>query len=332
LILKLYEHSDPLISPRTFCQRLDIYNGEPHDLLNHLIQSNGTFIQNKTFRNINNYIKNYIPLDNKSNIFKIFKKFKEISFKVFYHKGCVYNFQYIKNRLININNSNLKESLFSFFKDIYIGNFPTDIFDDLNSFRASNLMFKGTRKHPLNMKDLLTHLDFSSFAKKQDKHNLRSQTEKFISQYMNLYGIYPNHSNVLSFLFLNNSDIISLETLSWKRTTLNNFMTGHLDSILVADNSLKVCDLKRSESEIIRYLPQLIIYTKLLKNCLNSYGDISDINFSCIGLSSDIVYEFDPFLALKKVIGCISQLNKRRNEPLSTKDNKYLLLETIMSV
>jgi len=239
----------------------------------------------------------------------------------------------MKNRIKNLSNINLQRSLSSFLKDILIGNFPIHIFDDINSFRASNLMFKGTCNNKLAMRDLLFHLDATSFITETDTHNLQFQTDKFITKFMKLYGVYPNHSNVLNFLFMNNTNLVSLETLVWKRMSYkNNYMTGHIDALIIDDNCLKICDLKRNKYEIIRYLPQLITYAKLLRNYLKKYVVPLNISISCIGLSPDMVYEFDPFIAETKVITCITNLNRLRVEPLFTKDNKNLLLGTLESV
>lgn len=332
-LLELFNLSPASITPNEFIDNLGIYNTDLAGLLDQIINKHGVFIKSKTYRKIVNYINTYLPKNSRKSVLNMLANLKQVSYKIFYHRNAVYNFEYINERLLNIPNLKVRIALLNFFSDIQKGNFPIDLFQDPNNYRVSDLKLQGIVTEKLHSEIIKNHLIRKNLS--ISRHPLCQLVQHKINNYISKYHISPRHPQILNFLLNNYNKAIGIEVPIWVpiSNSSNIFYIGHIDFIFISfdKNNLivNICDYKNNELEIIRSLPQITTYGILFRKCSSTYGLPNNINIRCIGFCNDIAYEFDPFIYKLDLINTIEEINKDREFPLTIKNNDDLILNIL---
>ena len=105
---------------------------------------------------------------------------------------------------------------------------------------------------------------------------------------------------------------------------------GHIDLLLVDDDTLIVSDYKPVERKVLKSLPQITAYALLLRDILKKKFDVSKLKMKCIGFSKDLAIEWNPDLLFREIINFTLEQNKKREIQLMTAhrtNKKNLLIE-----
>jgi len=335
-ILELFNLSPTTITPNDFIDYLGIYNTDLAGLLDQIINKHGVFIKNKTYRKIVNYINMYLTQNSRKYALKLLQNLRKVSYKIFYHRNAVYNFEYIEERILNIHNPRIKDVFLNFFGDIQMGNFPIDLFQDPNNYRVSDLKIQGNVLEKVYLNVIENHLIRKNLNIYQ--HPLCQLAQHKINNYISKYRISPRHPQILNFLLNKYNKAIGIEVPVWVPilNSLNLFYIGDIDFIFISYNNgnyiVNICDYKNDENEIIRSLPQINSYGILFKKCLSTYGIPKNTKIKCIGFCGDISYEFDPFVFRSDLIETIEKINEERNMLLTIRRSNDYILDILKNI
>ena len=149
----------------------------------------------------------------------------------FYHQNIRYSFHYHKDRINKLNQINENyQKLVTFFKKIYEGNIPNNIFNMKNIPRISRFKIKGIKKALL-----------LSYGKKLIRSGLINKfnsdfklsalvKEVFKNYKKNEINKKPGHEPILKNILIRDKDSIAIEVPIWKKIN-GNYITGHIDLI-----------------------------------------------------------------------------------------------------
>jgi hypothetical protein len=218
--------------------------------------------------------------------------------KIFIHQNIPYAFNW------NINHHKLKLSQLSsrreefiklgtYFKRIYQGNIPNNLFNTREYHRISQFKIKGIKLsfltsfgRKLIQDEKITYLDSTS--------SLPSSAQRVFQSFKNSeIGRIPGHEPILKNILIKDKNSVAIEIPIWKKF-YNTYLTGHIDLIQIQDNTIKVIDYK-PEGNFIFSLPQVATYGLLVKSKFNLD------NIKCISFNKKEAWEFDPIILLHEV-------------------------------
>ena len=174
----------------------------------------------------------------------------------------------------------------AYLKKIHNGDIPNYLFNEVNSPRVSQFKIKGIR-----------YAFLSSFSKKLVRQGAISYLDSnsklplYVQKVYNTYrknGIMrvPGHEPVLKNILIKDANSIAIEVPIWKEFG-EDFITGHIDLIQIANDTVKVVDYK-PEGNFLVSLPQVASYGLLIKSILNLS------NIRCISFNKKEAWEFNP--------------------------------------
>ena len=336
LLLMIYNSSDPNLEPTEFARRLDIYSGDISTLIHDVVERHSDFTIPDTFIKIENFILNplnKISKEDQSEILSRLHRIQAIRRKDFKHRGVIYSFHWIRDRLENIKNLSLKQVLTQYLSEIEVGNFPQDLFRDPNNPRASDLKFVGTMDFPVKTELIEKFFKNKLVINATNKYNLSKFTGDIFKTYgIQKIGIVPDHPPILSGVLLNNNNVIAIEIPVWKKIKNEyRFFVGHIDLLLFIDDTIVIADYKPDEVEIFKSLPQIAAYGIMLAKRLGELGYRNEMNVKCVGFNKDVAWEFDPDIIKSEIPKFIEYEKKisKRKEPLMGVDKKKRLSDSV---
>jgi len=219
--------------------------------------------------------------------------------RTFYHQNIKYAFNWNKkhhqNKLLT-SNENLNEfkKLQTYFKKVFQGAIPNNIFNDKNTARVSQFKIKGLKIAFLRSfsKELMRKGKIKKYG---SEAKLPDYAQKVYESYKeNQIYKKPGHDPVLKNILIKDKDAIAIEVPIWKKINEKSFLTGHIDLIQIKDNQIKVIDYK-PEGNFMLSLPQVSIYGLLFKKLIKLHDVI------CISFNKDEAWEYKPELLLTDI-------------------------------
>ncbi len=218
--------------------------------------------------------------------------------KIFVHQNILYafnwNIAHHKEKILQ-KNPNREEfiKLGSYFKRIYKGDIPNDLFNLQGLSRVSQFKMRG-----------LKPAFITSFSKKLIREGkirylgsdskLPNYTQNVFESFkINKIGKAPGHDPVLKNILIKDKNSVAIEVPVWKKVN-NNYITGHIDLIQIEDNIVKVIDYK-PEGNFMNSLPQVATYGLLIK----SKFELQHIK--CLSFNKKEAWEYDPVILLTDV-------------------------------
>ncbi len=314
-----------ILTPNEFGEKLGIYGTSSLGGILSIVKNQTTISEPQVFRSIKLFIKNFIQISHQSEFLIWINNIEDLNQKDFNHQGVNYRFQWNQKRLQTIMNLELRRIIYSFITSIWENEFPQDIFLSKTNFRASNFNFRGSKIQPIHTNMILNYF--------QDKLKLYDQTHS-LSEYVvevvkrfhkKRFGKKPDHNPVLQHTLLECKEAIATEIPVWMEIpNSNQFYVGHIDLLLIYDNSIIIADFKQSKAKILKNIPQLMTYAFLLKHQLSLIGNVNTLNIKCIGYTKNIAFEFNPFDIKGDVLNFINQ-HSILKEKLLPKYNSLLI-------
>jgi len=212
----------------------------------------------------------------------------------FYHQRIKYSFHYHKDRIQTYcSNRNEFKKLESYFKEVYKGNIPNNLFNSKNIQRVSQFKIKGIKKTFLN-----------SFSKQliRSKKIIILKSGNELSNYAkNVYENYlknkikskPGHDPILKNILIKDKKSIAIEVPIWRKIN-GNIITGHIDLMQIENETLKIIDYK-PEGQFLYSLPQVATYGLLVKVLLKTPY------LKCISFNKAKAWEYDPVVLLTDI-------------------------------
>ena len=233
--------------------------------------------------------------------------------KIFVHQNIPYafnwNIAHHKEKILQ-KNPNREEfiKLGSYFKRIYKGEIPNDLFNLQGLSRVSQFKMRG-----------LKPAFITSFSKKLIREGkirylgsdskLPNHTQNVFESFkINKIGKVPGHEPVLKNILIKDKNSVAIEVPIWKKVN-NSYITGHIDLIQIEDNIVKVIDYK-PEGNFMNSLPQVATYGLLIK----SKFELQQIK--CLSFNKTEAWEYDPVILLTDVKDYLvsHRINKRKWE------------------
>jgi hypothetical protein len=218
--------------------------------------------------------------------------------KIFIHQNIPYAFNW------NVNNHKAKLyqidpkrqdfiKLGTYFKRVYQGDIPNNLFNTREYHRISQFKIKGIKNSFLTSfgkklirDEKIKYLDSTSSLPRY------AQTV-FQSFKNNEIGRIPGHDPVLKYILIKDRNSLAIEIPIWKKF-YTTYLTGHIDLIQIQDNMIKVIDYK-PEGNFIFSLPQVATYGFLIKTKFNLES------IKCISFNRKEAWEFDPSILLNEI-------------------------------
>ncbi|MHA1488587.1 MAG: hypothetical protein ACTSRI_02900 [Promethearchaeota archaeon] len=219
-----------------------------------------------------------------------------LKYRNFYHQNIRYSFNWNLNHhkdKIKIINSNRQEfiRLGTYFKKIYSGNIPNNLFNTKSIPRASQFKLKGVKRSFL-----------SSFSKKLMRDGKINNSNSKLSNFaQNVFENYkknqinkkPGHNPILKNILIKDKNSIAIEVPIWRKIN-NKYITGHIDLIQIEDGIVKIVDYK-PEGNFMLSLPQVATYGLLMKSLFNLS------NLKCVSFNKKQLWEYDPNILLTDI-------------------------------
>ena len=180
----------------------------------------------------------------------------------------------------------------SYFKAVYKGKIPNNVFNSRANPRISQFKIKGLKSvfmHSLSKK-LIRAGRIKSLG---PDSKLPKYAQKVFKNFKNDIGKRPGHDPILKNILIKDQDSIAIEIPVWKKYE-DTILTGHIDMIQIENNMIKVIDYK-PEGRFLMSLPQVATYGFLIKSIFN----ISDL--SCISFNKDGAWEYKPDLLISDI-------------------------------
>jgi hypothetical protein len=198
--------------------------------------------------------------------------------KTFFHQNIPYSFHYHQNRISLLNNGGTKyKVLEDYFKNVYKGKIPNDIFNTRNIPRVSRFKLKGIKKAFLRSysKKLIRNGKIEQF---EGTHPLSLYAQEVYETYhKNKINKKPGHDPILKNILIRDKASICIELPIWKKVN-GEYITGHIDLIQIANNTIFIIDYK-PEGNFLYSLPQVASYG-LIFNSIFNYNNIKSISFN----------------------------------------------------
>jgi len=218
--------------------------------------------------------------------------------KLFLHQNIPYAFNWNivhhKAKLVQ-DDPNREEFriLGTYFKKVYQGIIPNDLFNLRSIPRVSQFKIRGLK--PAFM---------ASFSKsliregKIELHDSDSRLPKFVKNVFEAYKTNeikkkPGHEPILKNILIRDQNSVAIEIPIWKKIK-NNYVTGHIDLIQIENGLVKVIDYK-PEGNFLLSLPQVATYGLFIKSMFNLH------EVKCISFNKKEAWEYDPHILLADV-------------------------------
>ena len=218
--------------------------------------------------------------------------------KIYIHQNIPYafnwNIHHHKAKLVKTDpNREEFRSLGTYFKKVYQGTIPNDLFNQRNLPRVSQFKIRGLR--PAFM---------ASFSKKLIReskitfHNSDSRLPKFVNDVFETYKNSeirkkPGHEPILKNILIKDENAVAIEIPIWKKIKTD-YVTGHIDLIQIENGLVKVIDYK-PEGNFLLSLPQVATYGLFIKSMFNLH------DIKCISFNKKGAWEYDPHILLSDV-------------------------------
>ena len=212
----------------------------------------------------------------------------------FYHQRIKYSFHYHKDRIQTLSsNRNEFKKLEGYFKEIYRGNIPNDLFNSKNVQRVSQFKIKGIKSTFLR--------SFSKKLIRLEKIKILESDNNLSNYAKNVYDNYskseikskPGHDPILKNILIKDKKSVAIEVPIWRKIN-GNIITGHIDLIQIDNNTLRVIDYK-PEGQFLSSLPQVATYGLLVKVLLKTPY------LKCISFNKVKAWEYDPIVLLTDI-------------------------------
>ncbi len=317
LILKLFKLTD--FSFKEFCQELNVHGGKKTASVLNIIEKRVKFTDPQTFENIRKFIKSYLSGTVQNDVFLWVNRIQERRQKDFIDRKITYSFKWEKNRIKNISNRRLADTLYKFLSKIENGKYPQQIFSSNSMPRVSMLKLIGDDEQEIKSKSIEAFLS-NKMILHNSNHFLCEAVKRIYQNYhLSKVGEIPDHPAIMKELLVNNGIVIATEVLVWKKIKYSrDYFLGQIDLIYVLENTLFIAEYKPSINQIYKSLPQFMGYGILMQECLKEFGDINSYNIKCIGFSSKFACEFNPDNLKCEITKFIEILNKKRSKPLKS--------------
>ncbi len=218
--------------------------------------------------------------------------------KIYVHQNIPYAFNWNilhhKAKLVQ-SDQNKEEfrNLGTYFKKIYQGTIPNDLFNLRSLPRVSQFKIRGLK--PAFM------ASFSKSLIREGKiklHNSGSRLPKFVNNVFEAYKTSeirkkPGHEPILKNILIRDQNSVAIEIPIWKKIN-NNYITGHIDLIQIENGLVKVIDYK-PEGNFLLSLPQVATYGLFVKSLFNLH------EIKCISFNRKEAWEYDPRILLTDV-------------------------------
>lgn len=218
--------------------------------------------------------------------------------KIYVHQNIPYAFNWNivhhKAKLLQYNQNREEfRTLGTYFKKVYHGSIPNDLFNLRNLPRVSQFKIRGLK--PAFM------ASFSKSLIREGKiklHDSDSKLPRFVNDVYDSYkineiGKKPGHEPILKNILIRDQNAVAIEVPIWKKIE-NNYITGHIDLIQIEDGIIKVIDYK-PEGNFLLSLPQVATYGLFIKSIFNLH------KIKCISFNRKKAWEYDPHILLTDV-------------------------------
>ncbi len=218
--------------------------------------------------------------------------------KIFIHQNIPYAFNWnISHHKAKLSQLSLRREQFlklgTYFKRIYQGQIPNNLFNTREYHRISQFKIKGMKLSFLSSfgkklirEEKIIYLDSTSALPRYAQTVFQSFKNSEI-------GRLPGHDPILKYILIKDKNSLAIEIPIWKKF-YNTYLTGHIDLIQIQDNIIKVIDYK-PEGNFIYSLPQVATYGLLVKSKFN----LDEVK--CISFNKKEAWEFDPSILLNEV-------------------------------
>ena len=231
--------------------------------------------------------------------------------KLFIHQNIPYAFNWNiahHKQKVTSNNPYREEfkNLGSFFKKIYQGTIPNELFNLRNLPRVSQFKIRGLRPAFINSfsKRLIREGKIEQYG--SDSKLPKYANDVYVNFKLNEIGKKPGHEPILKNILIKDSNSVAIEIPIWKKYD-NKVVTGHVDLIQIENNLVKVIDYK-PEGNFMISLPQVATYGLLIKSMFNLH------KIKCVSFSKKEAWEYNPEILLSDVKNyLISQRVNDRN-------------------
>ncbi|MBA7532619.1 hypothetical protein ES705_24845 [subsurface metagenome] len=309
LVLKLYRLTD--LSPNAF-----VKNFYPKaSFLVKSLAEHVSFRRKDTITKIKLFIDEYLTEVNsqrKDDALDIYYDYLHLKEKALIDNNLPFDFIWLENRILNIKNPIIQDTLLKFFEDFGGKKHPAKIFNNEEFTRASLLKLRGDRVRPISVRKTLNFF----------KENLKIIKSKADSPFFQLCEVCEvvkasnltiDHPKILGRVLRDYPQAVAAEIPVWKKI-FKEFVTGHIDLLLFDGIDLIIGDYKMNLRKIKEGLPQIIVYAMLLKNILKKYSPkLKNINIKCIEFCEDLAIEFDPEILGPRLLTFIELENKDRH-------------------
>ena len=270
-------------------------------------------------------------------------KKKLITDRDFHHKGKIYHFKVNLSKLEHAN-PEIKRGLTHLITEILKENLPRSFFKEMKGYRASDLILKGDKSVQLiaikrgklgtdiNLKEHL--IDKLKNKVEHDENYELCAIAKDVIKRFKKEGVNPPdnsfHEPILTKLLEGNGDVIAIETPIWKELKEeNSFFTGHIDLIMVREDTLFVCDYKKDAHEIYKSLPQIASYGIMVKERIKHHCNLNHFKVKCLSFSSHTALEFDPEILRAEIKEFVQLWQEKKNKLIVTKGTPRRILDDI---
>ncbi|MFX0076187.1 MAG: hypothetical protein ACFE96_12145 [Candidatus Hermodarchaeota archaeon] len=184
-------------------------------------------------------------------------------------------------------------TLGSYFKKVYQGTIPNDIFNQRELPRVSQFKIRGLKPAFI--------VSFSKSLIREGKiklHDSTSRLPKFVNDVFETFKNSeirkkPGHEPILKNILIRDKNSVAIEIPIWRKIK-NDYVTGHIDLIQIDDNIIKVIDYK-PEGNFMLSLPQVATYGLFIESMFN----LSKVK--CISFNKRGAWEYDPHILLTDV-------------------------------
>jgi hypothetical protein len=184
-------------------------------------------------------------------------------------------------------------TLGSYFKKVYQGTIPNEVFNQRGLPRVSQFKIRGLKPAFI--------ASFSKSLIRQGKIKLYDSTSRLPRFVNDVFEIFknneirkkPGHEPVLKNILIRDKNSVAIEIPIWRKIR-NEYITGHIDLIQIDDDIIKVIDYK-PEGNFMLSLPQVATYGLFIESKFNLN------KVKCISFNKKGAWEYDPHILLKEV-------------------------------
>lgn len=184
-------------------------------------------------------------------------------------------------------------TLGSYFKKVYQGTIPNELFNQRGLPRVSQFKIRGLK--PAFIASFSKSLIREGKIKLYDSN---SRLPKFVNDVFEAFKNSeirkkPGHDPVLKNILIRDENSVAIEIPIWKKIK-NDYITGHIDLIQIEDSIIKIIDYK-PEGNFMLSLPQVATYGLFIESLFNLN------KVKCISFNRKEAWEYDPHILLTDV-------------------------------